>query len=441
VTESSLHADLLARHRAVLPSWVSLYYDEPIELVSGQGRHVIDGEGRRYLDFFGGILTTMTGHAVPEVVEAIREQAGKMLHTSTLYLIRPMIELAERISSLSGIPDAKVFLVNSGSEANDTAMQLACTLRRSNQILALRNSYHGRSFASMAVTGIRSWSASALTPVNVSYVQAGYRYRSPFGHLPDAEYIAACAADLRDVIDVTTAGDVAAMIAEPIQGVGGFITPPDGLLAAYKEVLDESGILLISDEVQTGWGRTGEHFWGYQSHGITPDLLTFAKGLGNGLAIAGLVGRADLIDAVSTNSISTFGGNPLASAGALANLDYLLSHDLQANAAAQGARLFSRITPLVDKLGVVGEVRGKGLMMGIELVVPGGKDPNPAAAAQVLEHTKAAGLLVGKGGVKGNVLRLAPPLSVTAEEVDVAADLLADALAAVDAPTTAGTPA
>jgi 4-aminobutyrate aminotransferase len=432
------HADLLARHKAVLPSWLSLYYDEPIELVSGEGRHVVDGEGRRYLDFFGGILTTMTGHAVPEVVEAIRTQAGRMLHSSTLYLIRPMIELAERISALSGIPDAKVFFVNSGSEANDTALQLASAVRRSNQVLALRNSYHGRSFASMAVTGIRSWSSSSLTPLNVSYVHGGYRYRSPFGHLPDTEFIAACAADLRDVIETTTSGDVGAMIVEPIQGVGGFVTPPDGLLAGYKAVLDEYGILLIVDEVQTGWGRTGEHFWGYQAHGVVPDLLTFAKGLGNGLAIAGLVGRADLMDAVSANSISTFGGNPLASAGALANLEYLLSHDLQANAAAQGARLFGRIAPLADKLEVVGEVRGKGLMMGIELVIPGTREPHAAAATAVLEGARAAGLLIGKGGMKGNVLRIAPPLSVTAEEVDTAADILTEALANLDGPAPAG---
>jgi 4-aminobutyrate aminotransferase len=435
VSEPTTHADLVARHRAVLPSWISLYYDEPIEIVSGTGRTVTDGEGKTYLDFFGGILTTMTAHALPEVVEAIREQAGRILHSSTLYLIRPMIELAERISSLSGIPDAKVVLVSSGSEANDTALQLACAVRRSNQVLALRNSYHGRSFASMAVTGIRSWSSSSLTPVNVSYVHGGYRYRSPFGHLSDADYIKACVDDLRDVIETTTSGDVACMIAEPIQGVGGFITPPDGLLGAFEKVLDEYGILLVSDEVQTGWGRTGEHFWGYQSHGVTPDLMTFAKGVGNGLAMGGLIGRPELIDSVSANSISTFGGNPLASAGALANLDYLLSHDLQGNALAQGARLFDRMTPLVDKLSVVGEVRGKGLMMGIELVEGDDRTPSPQAAAAVLEEARAHGLLVGKGGVKGNVLRLAPPLSVTAEEIDTAADILTEVLTTVDART------
>ncbi len=429
----SPHAELLARHRRVLPDWLTLFYDEPIELISGSGRHVTDGEGRIYLDFFGGILTTMTGHAVPEVVDAIRTQAGRMVHTSTLYLVRPMVELAERISALSGIPDAKVFFLNSGSEANDTALQLCCTARQSNQVLALRNSYHGRSFASMAITGLRTWSASSLTPVNVSYVHGGYRYRSPFGQLPDDEYIAACAADLRDVIRTATAGDVACLIAEPIQGVAGFVTPPDGLLGAMQDVLAEHGILFISDEVQTGWGRTGDHFWGYQAHGVAPDLLTFAKGLGNGLAIGGIAGRGDLIDAVHASSISTFGGNPLATAGALANLDFLLAHDLQGNAGARGRQLMAQLAPLAGKLPTVGEVRGRGLMIAIELVRAHSRDPHPEAASAALEACRARGLLVGKGGVFGNVLRIAPPLSVTAPEIDEAAALLIDSLVEVDA--------
>jgi 4-aminobutyrate aminotransferase len=430
----SAHAELLARHRRVMPAWLNLFYDEPIELVSGSGRRVTDGQGRTYLDFFGGILTTMTGHAVPEVVDAIRTQAGRMLHSSTLYLIRPMVELAERISALSGIPDAKVFLVNSGSEANDTALQLCCTARRSNQVLALRNSYHGRSFASMATTGLRIWSASSLTPVNVSYVHGGYRYRSPFRHLPDAEFVAACAADLRDVIETATAGDVACLIAEPIQGVAGFVVPPDGLFAAMKDVLDEYGILFISDEVQTGWGRTGGHFWGYQAHGITPDLLTFAKGLGNGLAIGGIAGRPELVDSVHANSISTFGGNPLATAGALANLDYLLSHDLQANALARGNQLMDQLARLADKLPVVGEVRGRGLMVAVEMVQPGGVAPAAAAATAALEGCRRLGVLVGKGGMHGNVLRIAPPLSVTAAEIDEGAAAIMAALEEVAHP-------
>ncbi len=427
------HAELHDRHRRVLPSWLALYYDEPIELVDGHGRHVTDGEGTRYLDFFGGILTTMTGYNVPEVVEAIREQAGRMIHTSTLYLIRPMIELAEQLSQLSGIPDAKVFFTTSGTEANEAALLLASTARKSNQVLALRNSYHGRSFATVGITGNRGWSASSLTPFNVHYVHNGYRFRSPFRALDDEAFIQAIVDDLRDIILTATAGDVACMIAEPIQGVGGFTIPPDGLFAALKEVLDEYGILFISDEVQTGWGRTGENFWGYEAHDITPDLLTFAKGLGNGLSMAGVIGRPDLVDGLTANSISTFGGNPLVSAGALANLKYLLDHDLQANALEQGNRLLAHLEPLVEKFGVIGEVRGRGLMIGIELVEPDGKTPNPTAASRALEHARANGLLIGKGGLFGNCLRIAPPLSLTTEEADEGGRILADVLATVDA--------
>jgi 4-aminobutyrate aminotransferase len=426
------HQELLDRHRKVMPSWLALYYQQPIELVDGKGCRVVDGEGNNYLDFFGGILVTMVGYNLPEVVEAVRDQAGRMVHTSTLYLIRQQVELAERVAALSGIPDAKVFFTTSGTEANEAALLLATTARRSNQVLALRNSYHGRSFAAMAVTGNRGWSASSLTPVNVSYVHGGYPYRSPFGHLPDDEYVRACVDDLRDVIDTTTAGTVACMVAEPIQGVGGFATPPDGLFGAMKEVLDRHGILFVSDEVQTGWGRTGEHFWGYQAHGVVPDAITFAKGLGNGLSIGGVVARAGLMDAVEANSISTFGGNPLSARAALAVLDYLRDRDLQANARAVGARLRAGLEALAARHPAVGDVRGKGLMLALELVAPGGKTPDAAAAARVQEATRQGGLLVGKGGLYGNVLRIAPPLVLTEAEADEGLEVLAAALAAGD---------
>ncbi|HKE52251.1 MAG TPA: aspartate aminotransferase family protein, partial [Actinomycetes bacterium] len=425
------HAELLARHRAVMPNWLALYYDQPIALVAGDGRHVTDAEGNRYLDFFAGILTNMIGYNVPEIVEAITDQAGKVVHSSTLYLIENQIALAEKIAELSGIPDPKVFFTASGTEANEAALLLATQYRKSNQVLALRNSYHGRSYAAMGITGNRGWSASSLTPVNVSYVHSGYRFRSPFGALPDADYIAACADDLRDVIVTTTSGDVACMIAEPIQGVGGFATPPDGFFAAMKEILDEYGILLISDEVQTGWGRTGEHFWGIGAHEVTPDAMTFAKGLGNGLSIGGVVARGDLMDCLTANSISTFGGNPLSTRAALTTLDYLLTHNLQENAAKQGSKLFAGLRAVAERCPTVGDVRGKGLMIGIELVAPGGKRPHPAAAGQVLEECRRRGLLVGKGGLYGNVLRIAPPLTLTDAECDEGLRVLSEALVSV----------
>jgi 4-aminobutyrate aminotransferase len=264
-------------------------------------------------------------------------------------------------------------------------------------------------------------------------VHGGYRFRSPYRDLSDSDYIAACVRDLRDIIETTTSGDIACMIAEPIQGVGGFATPPDGLFAAMKDVLDAYGILFISDEVQTGWGRTGEHFWGIQAHDMTPDAMTFAKGLGNGLAIGGVVARADLIDCFTAQSFSTFGGNPLAMTGAAAVLDYLADHDLQANAAIRGRTLLSGLRESSARYPIIGDVRGKGLMIGIELVVPGSMQPSPQAAARAMEETKARGLLVGKGGLYGNVLRLAPPMTLTADEAAEGLGILIDALAATNA--------
>src|SRR3954449_4294358 len=312
------HAELWERHKAVMPAWLALYYEEPIEIVQGSGRRVTDGEGNTYLDFFAGILTNAIGYDIAGISDAVREQLGSgIAHTSTVYLIRKQIELAEQIAELSGIPNAKLFFANSGTEANETALLLATQNRRSNQVLAMRNSYHGRAFGTVAITGNRGWSASSLSPVNVQYVQGAYRYRSPFRELPDAEYIKVCVDDLREVIETTTSGDVACLIAEPIQGVGGFIVPPDGFFRAMKDVLDDYGILLISDEVQTGWGRTGEHFWGMAAHDVIPDMITFAKGIGNGLSIGGVVAPARIMDAITAHSISTFGGNPLVAAGAL----------------------------------------------------------------------------------------------------------------------------
>ncbi|MFI6348243.1 aspartate aminotransferase family protein [Streptomyces sp. NPDC050560] len=420
------------RHRAVLPDWLALYYDEPIEIVRGEGRHVWDAAGNRYLDLFGGILTTMTAHALPEVTKAVSEQAGRIIHSSTLYLNRPMVELAERIAELSGIPDARVFFTTSGTEANDAALLLATAHRRSNQILAMRNSYHGRSFSAVGITGNKGWSPTSLSPLATHYVHGGVRTRGPFAHLSDADFTAACVADLRDVLGQTRPG-VAALIAEPVQGVGGFTSPPDGLYAAFREVLDEHGILWITDEVQTGWGRTGDHFWGWQAHAESgpPDLLTFAKGIGNGMSIGGVVARAEIMNGLDANSISTFGGSPVTMAAGLANLTYLLDHDLMANARTVGALLREQLTAACADLPGVREVRGRGLMLGVELVRPGTLEPDQAAASAALEAARAAGVLIGKGGGHDtSVLRVAPPLTLTAQEAREGAAALAQALRA-----------
>jgi 4-aminobutyrate aminotransferase len=425
--------DLLARHRAVLPAWMPVYYGEDaMEIVSGSGRRVTDATGRTYLDFFGGVLTNMIGYDIAEITEAVQRQlATGVVHTSTLYLIRQQVELAEKIARVSGIPDARVFFTNSGTEANESAILFATNLRRSNQILAIKNSYHGRTFATMAVTGHRSWSSSSLSPLSVNWLASGDRLRGRMAGLSDGDILDAAVDDLREVLTTVTAGDVAALIAEPIQGVGGFVSAPDGVLGAYQKVLAETGILLIADEVQTGWGRTGDHFWGYQAHGVTPDLITFAKGIGNGYALAGVVGRAEVMNAVPAISFSTFGGNPVSAAAGNAVLDYVLDHDLQANAARVGAILLDGLRALDTE--IIGEVRGRGLMIGIELVRPGTTEPDPAATLRVFEECRAGGLLVGKGGLYNNVLRMGPPLTLTEDEAREGLAILVDALTRVNA--------
>jgi 4-aminobutyrate aminotransferase len=423
---------LLDRHGAVLPDWMGLYYEDPLELVSGSGSRVTDAAGRTYLDFFCGILTNMLGYDIPEVRAAVERQlATGIVHTSTLYLIRSQVELAEKLARLSGIPEAKVFFTNSGTEANETALMLATVARASNQVLAMRNSYHGRSFGAVAITGNLAWKSSPLAPFGVHYLHGTDRDLPAFARLTDEEYIAACAADLRHLLAMA-ARDVACLIAEPIQGVGGFTMPPDGLFGEYSKVLDERGILFISDEVQTAWGRTGEHFWGIGAHGVTPDMITFAKGLGNGFAIGGVIARGELMDGLPGSGISTFGGNPLSTTAASASLDYLLDHDLQHNAASLGSLIIGGLREEAAPLEVVGDVRGKGLMFAVDLVDPMTGAPSPALAARVLEETRERGLLIGKGGLHGHALRMAPPMTLSEADAKEGLGILIDALRAVD---------
>jgi 4-aminobutyrate aminotransferase len=426
--------ELLDRHREVLPKWLALYYKDPIELVRGEGTRVWDGAGNEYLDFFGGIVTTISGHAVRELVDVLAEQAGKIAHSSTLYLIRPMVELAERLTGLAPIDlPVKAFFVGSGTEAVEAALLFATNWRRSNEIIALRNSYHGRSFGAIGITGNKGWSASSFSPLNVSYALAPYCYRCPLGlKYPDCGV--ACAEDLQNVIETTTTGEPAAMIAEPIQGVGGFVTPPPEYFPIVRRILDEWGIPFIADEVQTGFGRTGESFWGIESFGVRPDAIVCAKGLGNGMAIGAVVGRTDMVDSLTSNSISTFGGNPLASTYALANVNHIVDNDLQHNAHRVGKFLYEGLKELEERYDVVGEVRGKGLMLGVELVQSSeGKEPSPDAANQVMEGSKDRGLLIGRGGLYGNVLRISPPLVITEEDAGRAIETIDAALGEVQA--------
>ncbi|MBX3071929.1 MAG: aspartate aminotransferase family protein [Thermomicrobiales bacterium] len=431
--EEPTASELLRRHRESLFPSVSLFYDEPIELRRGERQFVYDGDGRQYLDFFGGIVTVSTGHAVPEINDAIKEQLDRITHTSTLFLIRSQIELAERLRAMTPDKLNKVFLTNSGTEANDAALLVTTLNRNSNELIALRHSYHGRSFATINASGQRHWRSTTLSPLQVHYARNPYCYRCPFGlEYPSCDV--ACAIDLEDLIRTSTSGNPAAFIAEPIQGVGGFITPPEGYFTRVKEILDKWGIPFICDEVQTAWGRLGVADWGFQAYGVEPDVVVFAKGLANGIPIGGLIATDELASSIRSLSLSTFGGNPIASTAALANLNYIATNNLRENALVVGAHLKERLWELQERHWSIGDVRGMGLMVGVELVRDKEtKEPAPDIANAVLSEAKRRGLIVGKGGLDGNTLRISPPLIVTNDDVDAAIVILDETFTAAEA--------
>jgi 4-aminobutyrate aminotransferase-like enzyme len=431
------HADLLRRHRESLFPSVSLFYDEPIELRRGEGQVVFDAEGRQYLDFFGGIATVSSGHALPEINEPIKQQLDRIAHSSTLFLIRSQIELAERLREMTPERLNKVLFVNSGTEANEAAFLITTLHRNSNELIALRHSYHGRSFATINASGQTPWRSSNLSPLQVHYAHNPYCYRCPWG----LEYPSCgirCAEDIAEIIMTTTSGAPAAFIAEPIQGVGGFITPPPEYFVRVKEILDRYSIPFIADEVQTGWGRTGVQDFGFQAYGIEPDVVVFAKGLANGIPIGGLIATDDLAASIRSLSLSTFGGNPISTTAALANLNYIMTNNLRQNALEVGAYLKERLFDLQDRHLTIGDVRGMGLMIGVELVRDRQtKEPAPDVLKAVQESAKRRGLIVGRGGLHANVTRLCPPLIVARADVDAAIEILDAAFTEVAAPRAA----
>jgi len=425
--------DLVRRHKESLFPSVGLFYTDPIEIRYGERQFVYDGAGKQYLDFFGGIATTTSGHAIPEITGPIKEQLDRVIHTSTLFLIRSQIELAERIREMTPPKLNKVFFTNSGTEANEAAFLLATLNRNSNELIALRHSYHGRSFATINASGHQPWRSTTLSPLHVHYVGNPYCYRCPWEKTyPSCDLL--CARDIESVIKTTTSGNPAAFIAEPIQGVGGFIAPPPEYFQRVEEILDRHGIPFISDEVQSGWGRLGVADFGFQAYGVEPDMVVFAKGLANGIPIGGVIATDELAASIKSLSLSTFGGNPIATTAALANLNYIATNNLRENARVVGAYLKERLLELAERHPMIGDVRGIGLMVAVELVHDRAtKEPAPALALRVLDATKERGLIVGRGGLSANTLRICPPLIITTSDVDVAIAILYDAFAAAGA--------
>ena len=409
---------LLARSEYLFPAVFHLYR-EPLTLARAKDQYVWDAEGRQYLDFFGGIVTVSIGHCNDEINARVHRQIDTLGHTSTLYSSAPMMKLARQLAAISpsGALTRSMF-TNSGSEANETAIHAARLYTGNSDIIALRHSYHGRSQLAAALTGNQTWRYSGPPSAGITFAHNAYCYRCPFGlTYPNCEM--RCATDVKDLIRTTTPGRVAGMIAEPIQGVGGFITPPPEYFGIVAETVRQHGGVFISDEVQTAWGRTGDKWFGIEHWGVTPDILTSAKGLANGLPIGLTLARDEVARAVPSPTIATFGGNPISSEAACAVLDFIDAHGLRARTTENGAHLRQGLLALQEKHALIGDVRGKGLLQAIELVTDrASRTPASTQASALLEAAREHGLLLGKGGLHGNCIRLSPPMNIGKSDID-----------------------
>jgi 4-aminobutyrate aminotransferase-like enzyme len=433
---STKSGELAAKHREYLLPAVAMYYREPIALAEGKGLYLRDLDGREYLDFFGGILTVSIGHCDPRVTAPLKAQIDRLGHVSSLYPTVPTVELAERLARLTPGNLKKSIFTGSGTEADETAIALAQLYTGAQEIIALRHGYHGRSMLAQSLTGHAPWRAVSTQIPGVKHAPAPYCYRCPLG-LTYPSCGVRCAKDLQELIQTTTTGRVAAFLAEPILGVGGFITPPKEYFEIAVDIVRKHGGVFVCDEVQSGFGRTGGKWFGIEHWGVEPDLMTMAKGIANGMPLAVTIATSEIADSFKKLTISTFGGNPMSCAAANATLDVMERERLPENAAVMGQRLregLEELKRLFPRL--IGDVRGMGLMQAIELVVDesgGDRTPNAAATLELFEETKARGLLIGRGGLSGNVIRISPPLTVGATEIDTALQTLRESLAAVGA--------
>ncbi len=411
--------EVLRLRKEFLNPGIFLYYKKPVMFVEGRGQYLFDEKGRRYLDGLGGIVTVSVGHCHPHVVEAVRKQNETLQHSTTIFLHPNIAEYARKLASkMPG--DLKVcYFVNSGSEANDLALLMARAYTGNYDFIALRNSYHGGNASGMSVTSHHTWKFNVPHSFGVQHAIVPDPYRGPWGRNdPDAgkKY----AADVKQLIEFGTSGQVAGFIAESIQGVGGVVVFPDGYLKhAYEHVRGAGGVC-IADEVQAGFGRTGTHYWGFETQGVIPDIVTMAKGIGNGCPLAAVVTTPQIASVLSKRiHFNTFGGNPVVCAQGMAVLEVIEKEKLQANALKIGNYILAGLARLQEKHGIIGDVRGKGLMLGIELVKDRAtKEPAKSECAQVLETCKDLGLIVGKGGLNGSVIRFAPPMCVTQADAD-----------------------
>src|SRR6266567_2782156 len=417
--------EVLALRKQFLNPGLFLYYEKPVMFVEGKMQYVWDDAGKRYLDGLAGIVTISVGHCHPHVVAAANRQNETLQHSTTIYLHPNIAEYAEKLASqMPG--DLKVcYFVNSGSEANDLALLMARLFTGNYDMIALRNAYHGGNASGMGVTAHSSWKFNVPHSFGVHHTLAPYPYRGVFGY-DDPEAGKKYADDVKNLIDYATPGKIAGFIAESIQGVGGFVEFPQGYLKhAYEHVRGAGGVC-IADEVQTGFGRTGTHFWGFETQGVVPDIVTMAKGIGNGCPLAAVVTTHKIAQSLTGKvHFNTFGGNPVVTAMGKAVLEVIEKENLQANSLQIGNHIHAGLAKLKEKHKIIGDVRGKGLMIGIEMVKDRTtKAPASAECAAVLEHAREMGLLIGKGGLWGQTIRFAPPMCITQADADFLLEVL-----------------
>jgi 4-aminobutyrate aminotransferase-like enzyme len=424
--------EIRAKHRQVMFPSVGTYYEEPVCLDHGKGVRVRDLDGREYLDFFGGILTVSLGQAHPKVNAALHAQIDRLGHVSTLYPTVGIVDLAEKLLKTAPGKLAKAFFCASGTEADETAVALAQIATGSTELIALRHGYSGRSMLAQSLTAHSKYRAVQTQIAGIKHAHPAYCYRCPF-NLTYPSCDVKCARDIEELIQTTTTGHIAGMLAEPIQGVGGFIDAPDGYFKVAAEIVRKYGGVFISDEVQTGFGRTGGKMWGIEHHGVEPDIMTMAKGIANGLPLGGVLATAAVADSWKGGNISTFGGNPLSNAAANAVLDVIQEEDLVNNATRMGKILRDGLDALKKKYPkVIGDVRGRGLMQALEFVndeTAKDRTPNAGAVTKLFEETKKRGLLIGRGGLYNNTVRISPALNITKADVEEALKIVDESLA------------
>ena len=388
------------------------FYKNPPQIVKGNMQYLFDSEGKKYLDFFAGVSVINCGHCNPEILSATIEQMQTLQHTSIIYLTEPIVGLAERLSRVLPGDIKHSFFCCSGSEANEGALLLARLYTGRNEFISLGNSLHGRTYLTMSATQIPMWRTDPKLSDCVSFVPNCY---STDNSLEEAALESLEA--IEKVIETKGADNFAALIAEPIQGNGGIITPPKWYFKKLKALLEKHGILLIIDEVQTGFARTGKMF-AIEHYDIVPDIITVAKALGNGTPISAFCANDKIASAFTKPSASTLGGNPVAASTAIAVLEYIEKNDLCNNAEVLGRKLKEGLFKLKEKYPIIYNVRGICLMLGAELLKENG-EPAGVETDLILEILKDEGILLGKNGINRNVLAFQPPLVITESDVDL----------------------